>query len=222
MDLGDTVSSVKKSLDLVIYEKLKEKILRCEWNVGERISINEIADEYQISRTPVIQSLKRMCQEGILEHSSTGKFFVPNLTMSQVCGICDTRLLFERYAVTQICKNGLSEAQYRILCQLADGCITAKLDNDSVEYHQQDLELHRRIVETVENECLYQLYIQVQGRFMGPNYLLIPHTIQMRSNSAKEHFELIDALSAKQTDLALSIIDKHIINVKNRILNSMQ
>jgi DNA-binding GntR family transcriptional regulator/anti-sigma regulatory factor (Ser/Thr protein kinase) len=49
------------------YRHLMEEILRGRWEPGETVSTYTLADELQVSRTPVLEALKRLEIEGLVE-----------------------------------------------------------------------------------------------------------------------------------------------------------
>ena len=42
--------SLKKNLDIIVYEHLREKIIRGEWTPGQAIAVDELTAEYGVSR----------------------------------------------------------------------------------------------------------------------------------------------------------------------------
>ena len=81
----------------MVFEKIKESIINGDWNAGQKMYIDEIAEKYGVSRTPVIQTIKMMNAEGILFISPSGKISLPQFNIKQIIDICETRLLLENY-----------------------------------------------------------------------------------------------------------------------------
>ena len=68
--------SLKKNLDVVVFEQLREKVIRGEWTPGQAISIDELVTEYGVSRTPILQALRRMEAMRMVEITITGHFIL--------------------------------------------------------------------------------------------------------------------------------------------------
>ena len=68
---------VKRNLDELIYDKMVDSIIAAQWSAGEVISVEEIAARYEVSRTPVVQAIKRMCIEEIVELLPNGRVRFP-------------------------------------------------------------------------------------------------------------------------------------------------
>ena len=47
-----------------VYDELKAKIINNEYPSGQRLDINSIAEEFGVSRTPVVSALKALERDG--------------------------------------------------------------------------------------------------------------------------------------------------------------
>ena len=54
----------KKNLDILLSENIRESFLHGTFHFGEKIDIDRLAEEYNVSRTPVVQALHRLECEG--------------------------------------------------------------------------------------------------------------------------------------------------------------
>ena len=70
---GNQIMKIKKNLDVLLYEKIKDGFLKCEYKLGEKIDIDQLAEKYEVSRTPIIQAIKRLENEGMMETGRGGK-----------------------------------------------------------------------------------------------------------------------------------------------------
>ena len=52
--------ALKKNLDVTIHEAFLEEILQGNWKPGQALNLDDLAERYGVSRTPIQQSLKRM------------------------------------------------------------------------------------------------------------------------------------------------------------------
>jgi DNA-binding GntR family transcriptional regulator len=64
-------------LNLDVYQYIRQMILTNRVTVGERLSEARIADELDVSRTPVREAIRQLCHEGLLHQvPSSGTFVV--------------------------------------------------------------------------------------------------------------------------------------------------
>ena len=58
---------LKRNLDEAVYEQILSSIFEGKFHSGEQVQIERLCEQYEISRTPVIQALKRLATDGIVE-----------------------------------------------------------------------------------------------------------------------------------------------------------
>lgn len=97
---------LKRNLDEAVYEQILSSIFEGKFHSGEQVQIERLCEQYEISRTPVIQALKRLATDGIVETSPTGKFFFPAADERRVRDMMEMRLFFEVGAANLICDIG--------------------------------------------------------------------------------------------------------------------
>ena len=120
--------ALKKNLDVTIHEAFLEEILQGNWKPGQALNLDDLAERYGVSRTPIQQALKRMHTQGMVVFSSKGHFSVPTFSEKEVCDIIEMRLLLEHQALTDI-QNKLLPMDFETLERLAAaGCRIYRTD----------------------------------------------------------------------------------------------
>lgn len=214
-------TTLKKNLDVIIFEKLKEELIAGRWKPGHQISIDDIASQYGVSRTPVIHALKMMSAEGIVNSRPNGRMEVPAFTPKQIVDICKMRLLLEDFALKTICENKNPDVMPEIYA-IAEECeIQTKIHNNMIEARKVDLMLHRQIVQASGSDCLMNGYIMVQGQFTTANHLFVTHTDAAHVISCDEHKQILDFLNAFNYRAASKALTSHIMEGCERILGQM-
>lgn len=212
--------SLKKNLDIVIYEKMYDEIICGKWEPGQALSPDEFVNRYEVSRTPVVQALKRMLALGMVSVSSAGHFYVPTYTEKQVADLLEVRGLLERQAILDV-ERWDKKINLHTLKELADNCVSLNDACEVVETRKTDLKFHRCLVSLAYNQYLSELYEKVQAQFVVMNYLLIGHTQSQQQVAADDHVKLVTALEQKKYEEACSIIDLHINGARDKILKKM-
>ena len=167
--------ALKKNLDVTIHEAFLEEILQGNWKPGQALNLDDLAERYGVSRTPIQQALKRMHTQGMVVFSSKGHFSVPTFSEKEVCDIIEMRLLLEHQALTDI-QNKLLPMDFETLERLAGECVASNKTSNIVQTRRTDLDFHRILVEQAGNRCLSEVYDRIQGQFIVANYLLTSHT----------------------------------------------
>lgn len=199
---------VKESLDQIVYKRFIEGFYACAYHPGEKIDPADIAEKFGMSRTPVVQALKRLAHEKILGVKANGRFFVPVPTEQKLKNICHTRLLFEKEAIHQLLSDQ-NQGTIQSLYQMAEYC-RGNLVNSTVESVKQDLDFHRALVASTGNACMSELYGVVLNRFIAIKYVLSgQYTTQ--DGAVDRHVELMRYIVEKDETKAFTCIGYHIL-----------
>lgn len=214
-------TTLKKNLDRQIFEKLKEELIAGRWKPGQQISIDAVADQYGVSRTPVIHAVKMMSAEGIFNIRRNGRVEIPVFTPKQIEDICKLRLLLEDFAVRTICERKDSTV-LGPLFEIERECeVQTKVHNNMIEARKMDLELHRQLIKAAQSDCLFNSYIMVQGQFTTANHLFVTHTDAAQLISCDEHSQLLAYLKDFNHRAAGKLLARHIMAGCERILKQL-
>lgn len=213
--------ALKKNLDELVFERMRDRIFVGDFQQGQALEVDELASFYEVSRTPVLQALKRMQNEGMVSVSRAGKFSVPTYDKEQVRNICRIRLLLEREALEEIREKG-SRLDYELLHEIAQRCRRVMTQGDITGSRRLDLEWHKRLVCHAENECLTGAYTKVLGQFMIANYLQTFHTKEQQMVAADDHIKILEALEQGDCDAAVAGLEAHINEACKKIIDRIR
>lgn len=213
--------SIKKNLDIQLYEMFCQEIIQGHWVQGQIINADNLAEAFGVSRTPVVHALKRMLANEMICVTKTGHYYVPTFTEKQVCDLVGVRALLEREAITEMERNSI-KIDFDTLRRLSQDCLTYNQEEEQIKTRQTDLDLHSFLVGQSGNQCLSNLFAKVQGQFIVANYLLTTHTKEQQEVAADDHIRLLDALEAGDYDRARAISDEHIYSARDKILAKMR
>lgn len=206
------------------YRFLKDKILKREISPGEKISIEEIAHGLGVSRTPVVNALKMLESDGLVEIQPRRGTFVTHLTAQDVAELFEIRLLIELHAAEQIFVQNKVNQLLDEIEEPLDRMYAAISEADYVDYESfiaGDRDLHLQLVKFLNNQRLFQIYsaLNVHMQVARAHYL---DTVENALQAQKEHEAMLIAI--KNYDLAglQEAIRRHIMNVKARILTLLE
>ena len=91
-----------KTLSQSIYERLKESILNKELEPNQRINEKEIAESFQVSRTPVREAVARLVAKGFVEIISHREALVKEVSYGELKDIFQVIGVLDRLAVSLI------------------------------------------------------------------------------------------------------------------------
>jgi len=88
-----------------IYRSLKQGIIKGDLKRGEKFSIDQIAREIGVSRTPVREATLKLEQEGFVQKLPYGGFIVSHFSKKDIVEIFGIRSVLEGYAVSLAVPN---------------------------------------------------------------------------------------------------------------------
>jgi DNA-binding GntR family transcriptional regulator len=90
------------------YLDLRSRIASGEFKPGARVDVQTIADELEISRTPVREAIRQLLQDGLLEASRDGRVSVFSPSPEQLAEIYIARASLEATSVSVALRSGVS------------------------------------------------------------------------------------------------------------------
>lgn len=218
----DLLSSPLNLTDLAeqTYEVLRENILRRQMKPGEKILVDEVARTLGISRTPVMDALKRLASDGLVEIVPRRGTFVTQLTTRDVAELFDIRCMIELYAADHILKDGRVDAFLEDIQEPVHAMQEAMTNGDYSDYEAfiaADREMHLRLVRHCQNQRLLQMYrdMNVHIQVARTHYLAL---VQNAQQAHQEHLQIIKAFQDRDRLEVNRALYNHITHVKERIL----
>ena len=201
------------------YRFLKDRILRREINPGEKILVEEIARGLRVSRTPVVNALKMLESDGLVEILPRRGTFVTHLNARDVAELFEIRLIIELHAAEQVFQEGkinlFLDAIERPMSQM-QGAIA---EDDYVDYEafiSGDRDMHMNLVRFLNNRRLIQIYsdLNVHMQVARAHYL---DTVENALQAQREHEDMLNAIHGRDLNALKKALTDHINNVKARI-----
>jgi DNA-binding GntR family transcriptional regulator len=206
------------------YSFLKHQILQREIKPGDKISTETVAAGLRVSRTPVVNALKLLERDGLVEIFPRRGTFVTELTTRDVNELFEIRLLIELYAAEQLFISGKIPqilAEFETYLEQMRGSVTEEEYIDYDAFISADRDMHTRLVETIDNRRLIHFYngLNIHTRVARAHYL---NTVESAIQAQKEHQAMIEAIKNHELDSLKQALRNHISAVKTRILDMLE
>src|SRR5579862_3290812 len=144
-----TPALIRVDLNEQAYQWVRERLLAREFGPGEKLSLQSLADELGVSRSPIHQALTRLVSEGLLTASPRRGYAVRPLTSKLMHETHDARLALELFSVEEAVGRvstemlaRLREALARTTAPVADGVLV-----DRLAYLHANQEFHELLVD---------------------------------------------------------------------------
>ncbi len=190
-----------------VYERLVEALVQGTVNPGDRLIQDRLAEELDVSRTPVRDALLRLKEEGVIEPSGRRGYVVRRLSESDLRDLYGARDAIEGHAAATLAMLG-NDALDEVRAALARA--TAKKFRSSRESFEANRSVHRAIVQAVGNSYLLSFFDAIWGRAIGALayrdfFVHSPH-----DEFVAEHEKLIDEIAAGDPVRARRAMIEHI------------
>ena len=93
-----------QSLRQQVYQALKQIILKGDLASGERVIETKLAEQLQVSRTPIREAIGQLKREQLIVSKPNGGFRVATLSIIDAAQLYDCRIALEQLCVADACK----------------------------------------------------------------------------------------------------------------------
>ncbi len=201
------------SLSDQVFEHLESNILSGKYQRGEIITELQLCSELGVSRTPIREALRRLFQEHLIEDTPRGTM-VLGITPKDFEDMSEIRLRIEDLAVRGFIKNSDADS-LKALNEAVDFQEFYLARGDIDQLKALDGRFHEIIYagcgSMILRDTLSPLHKKIQQ--YRRNALRTP---DRASHSVREHREILQAIQAKDADLAAERIKQHIRNAMAR------
>ncbi|MCG8561960.1 MAG: GntR family transcriptional regulator [Hyphomicrobiales bacterium] len=206
------------SLKSRIYDSLKAAIVNMniyDDDAELRLDERRLSEQFGISRTPLREALARLDQEGLVRIVPRRGIYIVRKSKDEILEMITVWAALESMAARLITQNA-SDAEIAELRTLGDSFdgdgVMARID----EYSDANIRFHQKILQMSKCDLLNEM---AQGLFMHMRAIRA-RTIseQDRANrSIVDHMHIIEALEARDTELAERLVREHTLNLKAHV-----
>ena len=198
----------------IVYQKIKSAILNEMYEPNQILNERKLAEEFQISRTPVREALKILEGEGWVKIIPWKGAIVNQITQKEIDEIFQIRLIIEP-AIIELLQNKIDYKKRIYLDRLYENQGRAE---SKKEFILADRVFHMTFVEWTENLQLIEMVKDLNDRiYMVGHKAINSKDSKREKESLEEHYKIIQALKNNDIMLAKNFMIAHIIETKNNI-----
>jgi len=209
-----------KPLREVVFEALREAIIKGVLKPGERLMEIQLAEELGVSRTPVREAFRKLELEGFVVMVPRKGAYVAGISLKDIAAVFEVRAALEGLAAglaaERITEEELEELE-RILVQMAE--IIEK--GDLSGFVESDTRFHDVLYQTSRNQRLIQILSTLRDEIQRFRSVSLAYPGRMKE-ALEEHRKIVEAIAARDEDLAKKVAIEHIENAETSLLNSVR
>lgn len=202
------------SLTENIAEIMRERILKGEYKIGEKIKETHVAEELRVSRTPIRKAFKQLEEEGLIEYIPNRGCFAKGFTKRDIEDIYAIRKALEEltteWAVDRITDDDIDAMKEKCdkMQEYVDKGDSAKVLSVNKEFHEI---IYGATGSRFMSQVLrsYKEYIEQTTRpiFYEPKFL---------QQIVDEHRAIVAGFEKRDLDEAVSAMSTHMTNSMGR------
>ncbi len=206
-----------------IADVIRQRVLTCDFKPGERLIEKNICEELGVSRASLREALTRLAHEHILDQIPNKGYRVPELTLERFKVVCEARRLVEG----QIAALAAQRATPKAIEKLREAApfIPEHEDPelDALECIRVNRDFHHLVAQAAQNEILEKIVITTLDQDNQPYFYGIDlHACTVPEDISREHLEIVDAIAARDSDLAQKRMCEHIMSKEERIIRAWE
>lgn len=215
-----TIRSNKSSdsLSEQVFQNIKNDIFDFKLMPGERFTESEIAQAYQVSRTPIRQALYRLQQDGYVEVHFRSGWQVRPLDFKAYEELYDVRILLEKYAIQQLCSLDVDVSESSIMTLLREQwCIEPEQYlYDLKALAQLDEAFHCNLVKALGNMEMVKIHQDISEKIRIIRRLDFSKDFRIEATYT-EHQRILACIFQKDSQAACSEIEQHISKSRDEV-----
>lgn len=203
----------------VVFNTLRQAILRGELKPGERLMEIQLANKLGVSRTPIREAIRKLELEGLVLMIPRKGAEVAEITEKNLRDVLEVRRALEELAVRLTCERITAE-QIEELKVTAREFETATKSNDVTKIAEADVKFHDVIYMATDNQRLIQLLNNLREQMYRYRVEYLKRK-EVYPKLMQEHEEIIGAISAGRKDDACLMVCEHVDNQMEAVNNTI-
>jgi DNA-binding GntR family transcriptional regulator len=129
-----------------VVEQLREQIIAGEYQRGERLRQNDIAERLGVSVTPVREALKALEMEGYVKVYPNKGIYIPEYSRADVLELYELRLMLETFLIERAMDN-IRDVDILELTSIQNQFLAAMSENNPVGFRIANVKFHFKLYE---------------------------------------------------------------------------
>lgn len=199
-----------------VYEAVRDMILSGELQPGQKLIQDDLAERLGVSRTPLLSAFSKLEKDMLLESKPRRGMFVRTFAPRELVQVYDVRLRLEPLGAGEAADHATREELEDLRRQCELFAEIAEAEDPSAR--AEDYRFHMQVMRMSRNDLLYNIIasynIIVIANFYG--FLKDPRV------SAREHREILAAISDGSRQRAMKHMYHHINNSRRHLLAHLE
>ena len=195
---GKDVFSSSFSLTDEIHNIVRDRILKGEYKIGQKIKETQIADELKVSRTPIREAFKQLENEGLIDYVPNRGCFAKGFTSQDIEDLYAVRKALEVLAV-EWAVNRIDDEQLKQLKEKSDLMEFYAGRNDQKKVLEINADFHNVIYSATGSRFMAQI-LRSYKDYIEQARKTTMYEEQFLNDIFEEHRQILIAITEKDVD----------------------
>ncbi len=220
--MGKKLSPVKlegyKPLRDIVLDAIREAIVNGQLNPGERLMEQQLAEDLGVSRTPIREAIRKLELEGFVLMLPRKGAYVADISIRDIAEVFEVRSAMEALAAGLAAQRITEEG----LELLERNLVGYKEAGDELEQIiENDTGFHEIIYNASRNNKLILILNNIRDQIQRYRTASLAHPGRY-IKTLDEHKGIVEAISARNVELAQRLAKEHIENAENIIIEGFR
>lgn len=216
--------SKETSLTESVYRAIRDDLVLSRISPGARLKTSALAQRYGVSLAAVREALMRLSSEGLVEAEPQRGFRATALSAERLQDLTEVRIEIEGMCICQSVARFNMLTDVRLDQAMEKLIQTAEFDDQdhhviTDEWSKAHIEFHEILVSGCRNKVLMQMRRQLFDQ-AEPYRYLSASLHHRRQDMENDHVPLVQAIHARNAELARELITEHIREATRVLLSS--
>lgn len=217
-----TIVSADEYLPLrdVVFNTLRQAILKGEMEPGERLMEITLANKLGVSRTPIREAIRKLELEGLVNMIPRKGAVVASISEKDMRDVLEVRITLEELAV-KLAINNMGNEDVDMLKKAGLVFENAVISRDIVNMVEADVAFHDIIYNKTGNNRLIQIINNLREQMYRYRLEYIKDA-RTHSILINEHNDIIESICRKDVEAAKAAVREHIGNQERGIVRAIK
>ena len=194
----------------VVFNTLREAILKGELQPGERLMELQLASKLGVSRTPIREAIRMLEQEGLAVTMPRKGAEVARMTLKDMEDVLEVREALDELAARIACAK-INDEQLENLKSIRDEFKKSLDSGDVKKIAEEDVRFHDAIYEATDNAKLIALTNNIREQ-------MYRYRVEYLKDQNKypiliaEHDAIVNALEQRDKEMVTAEMHTHVVN----------
>lgn len=201
-----------------VLDALRTAIVEGEIAPGSKISEPELARRFDVSRAPLREAMARLERCHLIERTPNAGARVVKLSLARLLELYQIRETLEGLAC-RLAAVHMASAEVAELGQLLDQHLSTQRVREGESYYQEagDVDFHYRVILASKNQYLINLLCDELYHLVRMYRVQLGMNGPRVSRAFDEHKAILNAIAARDGELADLLMRRHIAASRNNI-----